>query len=201
MSRWGVAERMRQALVGRPEEEEPERPYAEEGRDGRDSGAASRFEAGEAAYPHDISPFIDEMEEMICSGATLPMTSKTLVDQDRCLAALDVIRANWPLEVLEAQRILAKEEQVLQQAEAEAEEIRQRARRQAAIILEQSELVRMAEVRAQELVETAEQDAARIRDRAQIDVRDVYEGLGRELELLIGDINQLVGTRLAKLNR
>ena len=201
MSRWGVGERMRQAVAKRLGEQEAEWPYADEDFESLDLHAGSRFEAGEPTSVHGISPFIDEMEEMICSAATLPMTSKALVDQDRCLAALDVIRANWPLEVLEAQRVLAKEGQVLEQAEADAEETRQRAKRQAAIILDQSQLVRMAEVRAQELVEAAEQDAARIRDRAQVDVRDVYEGLERELDLLMRDIKQLVGTRLSKLNR
>lgn len=201
MSRWGVGERMRQAIVRRLEEQEAEWPCAEEELEGLDSNAASRFDVGGPTCAHDISPFIDEMEEMICSAATVPMTSKALVDQERCLAALDVIRANWPLEVLEAQRVLAKEDQVLQQAEAEAEEIRERARRQAAIILEQSQLVRMAEGRAQELVEAAEQDAARIRDRAQLDVREVYEGLERELDLLMRDIKELVGSRLARLSR
>ncbi len=201
MSRWGVRERIREAITKGPGEPEGEWSYGEDDLGGLDPFTWSRSEGGEPPPAYEMSPFIDEIEEMICSAASLPLSSKALVDREQCLAALDVIRANWPLEVLEAQRLLAKEGQVLEQAEAEAEEIRQRAERQAAIILDQSHLVRMAEVRAQELIEAAEHEAGRIRDRARLDAGDIYGGLERELDLLMRDLKELVSARLAKLNR
>jgi vacuolar-type H+-ATPase subunit H len=90
---------------------------------------------------------------------------------------------------------------VLERAEIEAEEIRQRAERQAALILDQSQLVKMAEVRAQEVLEAAEQEAARRLQRAEQDARDVYQGLERELDLLLRDVKELVAARLGRLRR
>lgn len=150
-------------------------------------------------YPHEMSLFIDELEDLICTGARVPLTAKALVDQEQCLDTLEVLRANWPWEMLEAQRILSQEGEVLERAEVEAEEIRQRAERQAAVILDQSQLVKMAEVRAQEVLEAAEQEATQLLRRAEQDVRDVYLGLERELDLLLRDIKEVVAARLGRL--
>ena len=59
--------------------------------------------------------------------------------------------------------------------------------------------MKMAEVRAREVIEAAQQDAARTRDQAEQDARDVYEGLERELDLLMRDIRELVAARLRRL--
>jgi vacuolar-type H+-ATPase subunit H len=201
MRSWGVVDRLRDAVGRPPAELEEKWPHGNADFQTRDPVSRSDFGAVDLPTVHEISPFIDEIEEMICSATTLPLTSKALVDQEHCLAALDLIRANWPLQVLEAERLLEREGQVLERAEKEAEEIRQRAGRQASLIVDQSQLVSMAEARAREIVEGAEQEADRILDRARHDVRDVYGGLERELDLLMRDIKELVGARLASLNR
>jgi len=166
-----------------------------------DLDADGGYDDAEVSSVHEMSVFVDEMEDLLCSAARVPLTSKALVDQEQCLATLDVLRANWPLEVLRAQRVLAKEGKVLEQAELEAERIRQRAERQAALIMDQNPLVKMAEVRAQEIIEAAEQEADQTRRRAEQDARDVYEGLGRELDFLTRDIKELVAARLGRLRR
>jgi hypothetical protein len=196
---WNVLERVREVVPSRIREIEADESYSEDDYEGLHVGNDRTYAMGEPPSVHEISPFIDEIEEMICSGARVPMTSKALVDQEQCLTTLDMLRANWPLDVLEAQRVLAKEGQVLEQADAEAQAIRERAEREAVLILEKSQLVRMAEVRAREVIDAAQQDAARTRDQAQQDARDVYAGLERELDLLMRDIKELVAARLRRL--
>ena len=197
-----VRERMKDVIDGRFRGEKTDAAaYPDEGYEWMDGGGDLSRDISEPPSAHELSPFIDEIEEMICSASKLPLTSKALVDQEQCLATLDVLRANWPLEVLEAQRLLAKEGEVFEQAEVEADQIRERAERQAALILDQSQLVKMAEVRAQDVIEAAQQDAARIREQAERDARDVYEGLESELDMLMRDIRELVAARLGRLRR
>ena len=199
MRGWNVRERMRDVIPTRARDIGTDESYPDSDYEGLSAGRGRAYASGESPSVHEISPFIDEIEEMICSGARVPMTSKALVDQEQCLTTLDMLRANWPLDVLEAQRVLAKEGQVLEQADTEARAIRERAEREAMLILEQSQLVKMAEVRAREVIEAAQQDAARTRDQAEQDARDVYEGLERELDLLMRDIRELVAARLRRL--
>ncbi len=152
-------------------------------------------------FAYEMGLFIDEIEDLICSGVKVPLTSKAIVDREQCLDTLEVIRANWPREMSQAKQVLSAEGEVLERAEIEAEGIRKRAEREATLILDQSQLVKMAEVRSQEVLEAAEQEAARVLDRAEQDARDVYQGLERELELLIRDVKELVAARLGRLRR
>jgi adenylosuccinate lyase len=172
--------------------------YVEE-QEAMDSGHDWTYEDQESPSPYEISLFIDELEDLLCSGFSVPLSSRVLVDQEQCLDALEILRANLPWEMLEAKRILSEQEVVVEQAEVEAEEIRQLAERQAAFILDQSHLVKMAETRARELVEAAEQEAAQILRLAAQDSRDLYESLERELDLLVRDIKELLTSRLRGL--
>lgn len=162
-----------------------------------DHGGAYEDEVPLSGY--EMSLFLDEVEDLLCSGLSVPLTSKALVDRRECLEALEVLRANLPWEMLEAKRILSEQEEVFDRAEAEAEEIKQLAERQAAFILDQSQLVKMAETRAQELIEGAEREAVQLLGLAERDARDLYQSLERELDLLMRDIKELVSARLKKL--
>jgi hypothetical protein len=199
MRGWSIRERVRDLVPTREGGFAADQSYPDSGYEGLDTGGDVQRARREPPSAHEINPFIDEIEEMICSASKVPLTSKALVDQEQCLATLDVLRANWPLEVLEAQRVLAKEGEVIERAEMEAEEIKRRAERQAGLILDQSQLVKVAEVRAQEVIESAQQEAARTRERARQDARDVYEGLEQELDSLMRDIRDLVAARLKRL--
>ncbi len=172
--------------------------YAED-KQAVDGGHSRTYEDRTPPSAYEISLFIDEVEDLICSGFSIPLTSKILIDREQCLDTLEVLRTNLPWEMLEAKRILSEQEGVLELAEAEAEEIRQLAERQAAFILDQSQLVKMAEARTQELIEGAEREAAQLLELARQDARDLYQGLEQELDLLLRDIKELVAARLEKL--
>jgi hypothetical protein len=199
MRGWNIRERVRGSSIRKAADIEDEGSSLIGEYEDLDVGGG--YDDTEVSSVHEISVFVDEMEDLLCSAARVPLTSKALVDQEQCLATLDVLRANWPLEVLRAQRVLAKEGKVLEQAELEAERIKQRAERQAGLIMDQNQLVKMAEVRAQEIIEAAEQEADETRRRAEQDARDVYQGLERELDFLTRDIKELVAARLGRLRR
>lgn len=176
-----------------------ERPsYAEE-LEAMEAGQNLTYEEQVPLSAHEVSVFIDELEDLLRSGYSVPLTSKAVVDRGECLNTLEVLRANMPWEMLEAKRILSHEEQVLERAQVEAEEITQLAERQAALILDQTQLLKAAEARAQEVMEAAEREAARVVRLAEKDARDLYHSLGAELDMLVHDIKELMAARLKEL--
>jgi vacuolar-type H+-ATPase subunit H len=199
MRGFGIRKRVGDSVSMHRDKAVAEEPYFEAEYD--ETHTVGGYEDDDVTSVHEMSAFVDEIEDLLCSAVRVPLTSKAIVDQEQCLATLDVIRANWPLEVLQAQRVLAKEGKVLEQAELEAEQIKQRAERQASLIMDQNQLVKMADVRAREVIEAAQQEADHILRRAEQDARDVYEGLEHELDLLTRDIKELVAARLGKLRR
>lgn len=106
---------------------------------------------------------LDELTEMITAARAMPMSASCIVNRGEVLDILEDIRASLPQEIVEADRLLDDREQVLADADAEAERIMEQARAEAAVLITQ-EWVYAAAVRESELLrQDAEDDAARMR--------------------------------------
>ncbi len=116
---------------------------------------------------------LDELEKVVAKGVALPFFSPGLVDRDRCLELIDLMRASLPEEVMSAQRIIAGEE-----------EIRQRAEREAALMVEESQLTKMAEIRSQNIIQEGEKGAERIVEAAENQAYRILLKLEHTLDLL-----------------
>lgn len=127
---------------------------------------------------------LDELEKVVAKGVALPFFSPGLVDRDRCLELIDLMRAALPEEVTAAQRIIAGEGEVLARAQEGAEEIRQRAEREAALMVEESQLTKMAEIRSQNIIQEGEKEAEKIVEAAENQAYRIFLKLEHTLDLL-----------------
>jgi hypothetical protein len=66
------------------------------GHDDTSGGSGTDYDDLSLPSAYEMGLFIDEIEDLICSGVKVPLTSKAIVDQEQCLDTLQVIRANWP---------------------------------------------------------------------------------------------------------
>jgi hypothetical protein len=90
---------------------------------------SSQLDDASLPFAYEMNLFMDEIEDLICSGVKVPLSSRVIIDEEQCLETLEAIRAAWPSEMAQAKRILLEEGEVLERAEVEAEEIRQRTQR------------------------------------------------------------------------
>ncbi len=137
-----------------------------------------------------LGKLIDELEEVIAAGFGIPMTSQGLVDRERCLELIDLLRTSLPGEVVAARRIIESEDKVLADARAEAGRICERAEREAALILEENQLMRMAEVRSQSILQEGEREAERIVREAENRAYQIYLRLEHALDLLKAELKE-----------
>lgn len=115
------------------------------------------------ASPIDIIFLIEQLERLISTGRTMPLTSNVIIDQARALDLLDQLRVAVPEEVRQAKRINDETERIVERAQEEAERILARAQEQAAFLIEERELTRAAEVRSQEIIADGQREADEIR--------------------------------------
>jgi vacuolar-type H+-ATPase subunit H len=141
-----------------------------------------------------LGKLIDELEEAIASGVSIPMTSQSLIDRGRCLELIDLLRTSLPGEVVAARRIIESEEKVLSDARAEAERICQRAEKEAALILEENQLMRMAELRSQSIIQEGEREAERIVGEAEGRAYEIYLRLEHALDLLKAELKETLAS-------
>lgn len=131
------------------------------GGSGRRQAVQSAVES--EARPIDIIFLIEQLERLISSGRTMPLTSNVIIDQARALDLLDQLRVAVPEEVRQAKRINEETERIVERAQEEAERILARAQEQAAFLIEERELTRAAEIKSKEIIAEGQREADEIR--------------------------------------
>jgi cell division septum initiation protein DivIVA len=143
----------------------------------------------------DILYLLDQLEEVLGGGSRLPLTSRTLVDEQEVLDILDQIRVSIPDELKAAKRLTQEREQFLADAHAEAERILRDAEAHVAERVAEHNVARIAEQRAADIQERAFQQAEDVRREADAYAYRVLQKLRDQ----IGQVAQTVDRGLSEL--
>jgi cell division septum initiation protein DivIVA len=145
--------------------------------------------------PVDILYLLDQLEEVLGGGSRLPLTSRTLVDEQEILDILDQIRVSIPDELKAARRLTQERDQIMADAHSEGDRVLRDADAQAVERVAQHSLVRTAEMRAQDIEERALRQAADIRREADAYAYKVLQKLRDQ----IGQVAQTVDRGMSEL--
>jgi cell division septum initiation protein DivIVA len=143
----------------------------------------------------DILYLLDQLEEVLGGGSRLPLTSRTLVDEQEILDIVDQIRVSIPEELKAARRLTQERDQVVADAHAEADRILRDADAQAIERVAEHSLVRTAEMRAADIEERALRQAADIRREADAYAYRVLQKLRDQ----VGQVAQTVDRGMSEL--
>lgn len=134
-----------------------------------------------------VEELLDMLFDMVDEAKSVPLSAdKCMVDRDRALDLIDDIRAQFPMELSEAKKLLSTRNEYLASAKREAELIRKQAEADAqrltseeTILLQakqhSAELMRQAEERSRELKRSANdycEDALRRTEEAVAEAYD-----------------------------
>jgi cell division septum initiation protein DivIVA len=143
--------------------------------------------------PVDVLYLLDQLEEVLGAGSRVPLTSRTLVDEPEILDIIDQIRLSIPEEIKAAKRLTDQRDQVIADANAEADRILHDADVQVAQRLSEHHLVRTAEARAGDIQDRALQQAADIRHEADAYAHRVLLKLREQIAQLGGTVDRGIG--------
>ncbi len=166
----------------------------------------------------DIQRELNRLEEIILDSPRVPLTRRTLVDEEQLLDQLDLIRLNLPSAFQEADIIVRHKDEILQEAEEYAQEILEAAEQRATQILNEMGLIQQAQAEAEQLrqqvrleCETlqqqtiaeveqiryqAQQELEKIRSRTLAECQDVQNGADEYADHVLGSIEQQLGDML-----
>jgi vacuolar-type H+-ATPase subunit H len=133
----------------------------------------------------DVMALIDRIEEAMDTGRSLPLMRGRLVDIEKVYEIIDEIRGNFPDELKQARWIVKERQEMLEEAEKEANRILEEARDRADAMASEQEVVRRAAEQAATILDDARQQEREIRLGAE-DYADVQRGRDR----LQGKVNQ-----------
>ena len=111
----------------------------------------------------DILYLVDRMEALLVKGWRVPMTSKTMIDEDEFLDLIDQMRIAIPEEIKQSKKIVQERDRVVAQAQEEAQRIAAMAKEDAARLTNEHAVTKAAESRAELIESDAKASALQIR--------------------------------------
>lgn len=127
---------------------------------------------------------LGKLEEYIRQQSHMPMSRSVLVDQDELLDLVDQLRMSLLEDVRRAQQLLRRRDEILAEAQREAEAIRREAAERAEQLLSPGNIERRLMERVQALDLAARRQADALFREADDHAADVLARLERELQKL-----------------
>jgi cell division septum initiation protein DivIVA len=132
----------------------------------------------------DILYLVDRLEALLSKGMRVPMTNKTMIDEDEFLDIVDQMRVAIPEEIKLAKKLQQDRDRMLAQAQEEAARLVALAKEDAANLVSDHAVTKAAEELAAEIEGKARADSEAIR-------RDADEYTAQILSQLQGRLEQM----------
>ncbi|HEY9908603.1 MAG TPA: hypothetical protein V6D18_13470 [Thermosynechococcaceae cyanobacterium] len=146
------------------------------------NGTASTGAGDAARSGVDIQRELNRLEEIVLDSPRIPLSRRTLVDEEQLLEQLDLVRLNLPEAFHEAEAVARHKDEILHQAEQYAQEIIDQAERRAAQMINETGVLRQAELEAQQLRQQVQQECEAARDQTIVEIDHLRRQAQAELE-------------------
>ena len=121
-----------------------------------------------------VEELLDILFEMIDEAKSVPLSGdKCMIERDRALDILDDIRAQFPVEMKEAKKLLEKRNEFVEAAVREAEAVKKQAEEEARKIVAEDGLVHQARQKSSEMIRVAEERSRELRRAANEYCEDI----------------------------
>ena len=104
-----------------------------------------------------VEELLDILYEMIDEAKSVPLSSeKCMIERDRALDLLDDIRAQFPMELKEAKKLLENRAEYINAAKREADAMKKQAAEEARKMVEEDQLLNQARQKSAEMIRVGE---------------------------------------------
>ena len=111
----------------------------------------------------DVLKLIDEIEDILENGSSLPFSSKVMVDVDELYEIIREIRIKLPDEIKQATWIKEERQRILAEAQKDADTLINEAELRLEELIEEDEITKKAKEMAEEIITKAQNNAKDIR--------------------------------------
>ena len=133
----------------------------------------------------DALELLDELEDIIDKGASVPFSGRCILDKDELLDVLQEIKLKLPDDLKQAKWIKEERQRILSEAENRAEAIQKNAEETQMQLIDEHEITKAAYEQANELVNAAQQKSIEIKTDTDQYVDDVLNDVEHRLDLLL----------------
>lgn len=135
-----------------------------------------------------VMDLLDEVQEKIENGGTVPFSNKVMIDPDELLDLLDEVRIQLPKELKDAIRIKEDEQRILQSADRRARSLQNEAERKMKELVDSDEITRNAYNQAEQILKNARQETVKMQVRTIDYSNSILKKVQDELRDIINTI-------------
>lgn len=132
----------------------------------------------------DLLQELNRLEEMILNSPHVPLTRRTLIDEEQLLDQLDLVRLHLPTILQEAQALVQQKQEIILKAELNSQEIIQTAKAIAAQILNETNIVQQAEIAAEQIREQVKQESELSQEQSRIEIERMQAQAQEQLDAM-----------------
>ena len=114
----------------------------------------------------DALELLDELEDIIDKGASVPFSGRCILERDELLDVLQELKLKLPEDLKQAKWIKEERQRILQEAQAEADEIIKTVEKKAVSMVDENDITKQAIAQGKQIVERANAEAQAIADSA-----------------------------------
>lgn len=111
----------------------------------------------------DVLRLIDEIEDIVEAGTTVPFSGRVMVDRNELLEIIKEIRIKLPDEIKQASWIKDERQRILAEAQKDADTLLKEAEYRLEELIDQNEITKKAKIRAEEIISKSQVNAKEIR--------------------------------------
>ena len=138
----------------------------------------------------DLQYLIDRLETLVRAARRMPMVSKIMLDEQELVDLIDQMRTVLPEEIRYAKHVLREKEQILADAQAQADDILRTAREQADLMIQREGLLKEARTQADQIISKANEEAERVTVGADNYTRQVLTDLEETLNRHVASVRK-----------
>jgi cell division septum initiation protein DivIVA len=117
--------------------------------------------------PPDVEAKLHQLERLVAEAKAVPLSASVMVNRAEIDGLVDDLRAALPDELTQARWVITERDEILERARDDAELLLAEAREERDRLVSEQEVVRTAGLRADELLEEAREHARQIRLEAE----------------------------------
>jgi len=144
--------------------------------------------APEVRVGRELMLLIEEFEQFVNERPRVPLTGKVMFDEDDLYGFIDQLRETIPREIQRAIQIAAERDQIIEQAEAQAETIVAEARQYADRLMSESAITRRAEEESGRILAQVREEARTLRRDADAYAAAVLSRLEETLDAALQQV-------------
>lgn len=141
----------------------------------------------------DITRLIDYLEEQVHAAMRVPLTNRVAVEEEAFLAIVHQLRASIPAELHQARRVIQDRQQIILDAQNEAERIINTAKERAEYLMSENGVMAEARHRSEEYLRQSRSQNQRSMDEIENYALRVFDQVEKAMRSGLQDIENAKG--------